>query len=383
MRSPGLPEGIGQAPLAPYASRASLSRGRRHEEEEHPSRSPYQRDRDRIIHSNAFRRMEYKTQVFVYYEGDHYRNRLSHSLEVAVVGRSLARVLRLNEDLIESIALAHDLGHSPFGHSGERVLDDMMQEWGGFEHNRQSLRVVEIIEHRYPRFRGLNLTWEVREGMAKHSSEYDEPMDQDYGPGRLPSVEAQIVNLSDEIAYTNHDLDDGLNSGLLSLRALMEVPLWGDQYRKAEKAFAGEGFRQVCYATIRRLVNLLIEDVAEKTRENIRVVKIESPDAAREADLPVVTLSEGLEGKFRELKRFLHENLYRHYRVRRMAVKAERILRDLFILYRSDQSLLPTNLRVHLARHAPERVICDYLAGMTDRYAIREYRKLFNLEEHI
>jgi dGTPase len=376
-------EEIEQAPLAPYASLASLGRGRRHEEEEHPHCTPYQRDRDRIIHSNAFRRMEYKTQVFVYYEGDHYRNRLSHSLEVAVVGRSLARRLRLNEDLIESVALAHDLGHSPFGHSGERVLDDMMREWGGFEHNRQSLRVVEIIEHRYPRFRGLNLTWEVREGMAKHSSEYDEPLDQDYGPGRLPSVEAQVVNLADEIAYTNHDLDDGLNSGLLSLRGLMEVPLWGDQYREAEKTFAGEGFRQVCYATIRRLVNLLVEDVAQKTLEHIRAMKVGSPDDAREADLPVVTLSEDLEEKFKELKRFLHENLYRHYQVRRMAVKAERILRDLFILYSSDQTLLPTNLRIHLAQHAPERVICDYLAGMTDRYAIREYRKLFNLEENI
>jgi dGTPase len=376
-------EALEESTLAPYATRGRLSKGRRHREEEHPYQSVYQRDRDRIIHSNAFRRLEYKTQVFVYYEGDHYRNRLSHSLEVAVVGRSLARMLQLNEDLIEAIALAHDLGHSPFGHSGERVLDDVMGEWGGFEHNRQSLRVVEIIEHRHPGFRGLNLTWEVREGMAKHSSEYDQPLDEDYGPGRFPSLEAQVVNLSDEIAYTNHDLDDGLNSGLLSPRRLGEVPLWGEEYREAERLHSGEGFRQICYATIRRLINLLVENAARTTLGNVEEMGIESPDDVREAPAPAVALEGNLEGKFGELKSFLNENLYQHYRVRRMAVKAERVLRELFTLYSTDQSLLPGNLKVHLAGDVPERVICDYLAGMTDRYAIREYRKLFNPEENI
>jgi len=376
-------EALEESTLAPYASLGRLSKGRRHREEEHPYCSVYQRDRDRIVHSNAFRRMEFKTQVFVYYEGDHYRNRLSHSLEVAVVGRALARMLQLNEDLIEAIALAHDLGHSPFGHSGERVLNDVMGEWGGFEHNRQSLRVVEVIEHRHPGFRGLNLTWEVREGMAKHSSEYDQPLEEDYGPGRFPSLEAQVVNLSDEIAYTNHDLDDGLNSGLLSPRRLGEVPLWGEQYREVKRLHSGEGFRQICYATIRRLINLLVENAARTTLGNIGDMGIESPDDVREAQAPAVALEGDLEGKFGELKAFLNENLYQHYRVRRMAVKAERILRELFALYSTDRSLLPGNLKVHLAGHVPERVICDYLAGMTDRYAIREYRKLFNPEENI
>lgn len=376
-------EELEKAALAPYASRAGESRGRVHDEKNHPYRTCYQRDRDRIIHSNAFRRLEYKTQVFVYYEGDHYRNRLSHSLEVAVVGRTLARILRLNEDLIEAVALAHDLGHSPFGHSGERVLNVVMREWGGFEHNRQSLRVVEIIEHRHPGFRGLNLAWEVREGMAKHTSEYDEPPEGNYGPGKLPSLEAQVVNLADEIAYTNHDLDDGLNSGILSLRQLREVPIWEEQYREAAKECEGEGSRQTCYTTIRRLVNLLVADVAETTLGNIGDLAVTEPDGAREAPRPAVSLSDGMGPRFGELKAFLHENLYRHYEVRRMAVKAERILRELFDLYIADTTLLPTNLRVHLAEQTSERVICDYLAGMTDRYAIREYRKLFNLEENV
>ncbi len=369
--------------LASWACSAGASRGRKHSEEEHPYRTAYQRDRDRIIHSNAFRRLEYKTQVFIYHEGDHYRNRLTHSLEVAVVGRTLARMLQLNEDLVETIALAHDLGHSPFGHPGERVLDEMMDSWGGFEHNRQSLRVVEIIEHRYPGFRGLNLTWEAREGMAKHTTEYDAPAEDGYAPGKYPSLEAQVVCLADEIAYTNHDLEDGLASGLLSPRSLRDVPLWDDAYGRAEKELAGATSRQLGYAAIRRLINLLIEDVGRTTLANVAALGIESPDDARVAPQLTVALGEKRDQGFRELKRFLFENLYRHHRVRRMAVKAEKILRELFTVFNADPQLLPSNVRVHVEGHSPERVICDYIAGMTDRYAIREYRKLFSPEENM
>jgi dGTPase len=369
--------------LAPWACAGGASRGRKHPEEEHPYRTAYQRDRDRIIHSNAFRRLEYKTQVFIYHEGDHYRNRLTHSLEVAVVGRTLARMLQLNEDLVETIALAHDLGHPPFGHSGERVLDEMMASWGGFEHNRQSLRVVEIIEHRYPGFRGLNLTWEAREGMAKHTTEYDAPAEDGYAPGKHPSLEAQVVCLADEIAYTNHDLEDGLASGLLSLRALRDVPLWGNAYGRAEKELAGATSRQLGYAAIRGLINLLIEDVGRTTLANVAELGIESPDDARVAPRLTVTLGGEREQGFRGLKRFLFENLYRHHRVRRMAVKAEKILKELFTVFNADPQLLPSNVQAHVEGHSPERVICDYIAGMTDRYAIREYRKLFTPEENM
>jgi len=339
--------------LASWACSAGASRGRKHSEEEHPYRTAYQRDRDRIIHSNAFRRLEYKTQVFIYHEGDHYRNRLTHSLEVAVVGRTLARMLQLNEDLVETIALAHDLGHSPFGHPGERVL------------------------------RGLNLTWEAREGLAKHTTEYDAPAEDGYAPGKYPSLEAQVVCLADEIAYTNHDLEDGLASGLLSPRSLRDVPLWDDAYGRAEKELAGATSRQLGYAAIRRLINLLIEDVGGTTLANVAALGIESPDDARVAPRLTVALGEKRDQGFRELKRFLFENLYRHHRVRRMAVKAEKILRELFTVFNADPQLLPSNVRVHVEGHSPERVICDYIAGMTDRYAIREYRKLFSPEENM
>jgi dGTPase len=367
--------------FAPWAVRGRLSRGRRYPEASHPYRTEFQRDRDRIVHSTAFRRLEYKTQVFIYHEGDHYRNRLTHSLEVAVLGRTLARMLQLNEDLVESVALAHDLGHSPFGHSGEQVLNDLMREHGGFEHNRQSLRVVEVIEHRYPSFRGLNLSWETREGIAKHVTEYASPSSSDYGPARFPSLEAQIVCLADEIAYTNHDLDDGLSSGLISLRTLKEVPLWEEHYREAEKLLAGESFRLICSATIRRLINLLIEDTARTTLGRLEEMGIASPDDAREAPSLIVGLSEEVRRPFQGLKDYLHENLYRHYKVRLMAVKAERILTRLFALYVSDRTLLPSRLRAHIEGDTPERFICDYLAGMTDRYAIREYRKMFDIGE--
>jgi len=367
--------------LAPWASRSRESRGRRHPEAEPPHRTAFQRDRDRIIHATSFRRLEYKTQVFIYHEGDHYRNRLTHSLETAQIGRSVARMLGLNEDLVETVALAHDLGHPPFGHAGERVLDGMMREWGGFEHNRQSLRVIEVIEHRYPGFRGLNLTWEAREGLAKHHTDFDAPDAGEYAPGALPSLEAQVVNLADEIAYTAHDLDDGIASELISFRSLHEAPLWEACYRESEALAPGEPARLVCAGAIRALIGLLIADCAEATLASLAELGIRSPDDARTAPLTAACLSQGMEAQFRELKAFLSRTLYHHYRVRRMEVKAERVLGELFAAYVDDPDLLPPGFRAHINSATPERIICDYLAGMTDRYAIREYQKLFDLTE--
>jgi len=367
--------------LAPFASRSRDTRGRTHPEPEPSHRTAFQRDRDRIIHATSFRRLEYKTQVFIHHEGDHYRNRLTHSLETAQIGRSLARMLGLNEDLVETVALAHDLGHPPFGHAGERVLDGVMRDHGGFEHNRQSLRIVEVIEHRYPSFRGLNLTWEAREGLAKHHTDYDSPDPGVYEPGILPSLEAQVVNLADEIAYTAHDLDDGITSELISFRALHEAPLWDDCYREAEALAGGEPARLICAGAIRNLIGLLVADCAESTLAAIGQLGLRHPDDARTAARPAVCLGPQLAERFLALKDFLRRSLYHHYRVRRMEVKAERILGELFSAYATDQELLPPSFRAHIGGSTPERIICDYLAGMTDRYAIREYQKLFELTE--
>jgi dGTPase len=368
--------------LAPFASRSRASRGRRHPEREASHRTAFQRDRDRIIHATSFRRLEYKTQVFIYHEGDHYRNRLTHSLETAQIGRSLARMLGLNEDLVEAISLAHDLGHPPFGHAGERVLDGAMRDKGGFEHNRQSLRIVEVIEHRYQAFRGLNLTWETREGLAKHRTDFDVPDPAEYRPGALPSLEAQVANLADEIAYTAHDLDDGINSELISFRALQEAPLWEGCYQEAEDAGPGEPARLLCAGAIRSLIGKLVSACAAETLAAIGELGIGSPDDARAAPRAAVGLGPRLGADFAALKEFLSRNLYHHYRVRRMEVKAERILGELFSSYVDDQELLPPTFRAHIGGAAPpERIICDYLAGMTDRYAIREYQKLFDLTE--
>jgi dGTPase len=369
--------------LAPWASFSRESRGRRHVESEPAHRGAFQRDRDRILHSTSFRRLEYKTQVFIYHEGDHYRNRLTHSLETAQVGRSLARMLSLNEDLVEAVALAHDLGHPPFGHAGERVLNGMMRENGGFEHNRQSLRIVEIIEHRYPGFRGLNLTWETREGLAKHHTDYDEPEGGEYPPGAFPSLEAQVVNLADEIAYTAHDLDDGIASELISFRSLQEAPFWGECYAEAEAAAPGEPARLLCAGAIRGIIGRLIVDCAEETIAVLEQSGVRSADAARTAARPVVGFSPTMAERFGELKAFLKRTLYHHYKVRRMEVKAERVLGELFAAYTADPDLLPPGFRNHLDAAEPERIVCDYLAGMTDRYSIREYQKLFDLTEKI
>jgi dGTPase len=290
-------------------------------------------------------------------------------------------MLSLNEDLVETVSLAHDLGHPPFGHAGERILDGMMREWGGFEHNRQSLRVVEVIEHRYPGFRGLNLTWEAREGLAKHHTDFDAPDPGDFAPGRLPSLEAQVVNLADEIAYTAHDLDDGITSELISFRALNEAPLWGECYREAEDAAPGEPARILCAGAIRGLIGLLVSDCAGATLAGLEQMGIRTPDAARTAARTAACFSPSMAEQFQSLKEFLSRTLYHHYRVRRMEVKAERVLNELFSAYLDDLELLPPAFRAHINDVAPERIICDYLAGMTDRYSIREYQKLFDLSE--
>ena len=328
--------------LAPFASLSRESRGRRHPEAEPPHRTAFQRDRDRIIHATSFRRLEYKTQVFVYHEGDHYRNRLTHSLETAQIGRSLARMLGLNEDLVEAVSLAHDLGHPPFGHAGERVLDGMMREWGGFEHNRQSLRVVEVIEHRYPGFRGLNLTWETREGLAKHHTDFDAPDPGDYAPGALPSLEAQVVNLADEIAYTAHDLDDGITSELISFRSLHEAPLWEECYREAEEAAPGEPARLLCAGAIRGLIGLLV--VRLRRGDARRAGGTGHPQPRRRPDGAPGRRSASARrwrSSSRRSRAFLSQTLYHHYRVRRMEVKAERVLGELFSAYVDDPELLP------------------------------------------
>jgi dGTPase len=367
--------------LAPWAARSGSSRGRRHPEAEPSHRTAFQRDRDRIIHSTAFRRLEYKTQVFIYHEGDHFRNRLTHSLETAQIGRTLARTLGLNEDLTEAIALAHDLGHPPFGHAGERILDELMRSFGGFEHNRQSLRVVEVIEHRYPGFRGLNLTWEAREGLAKHHADANGPDGGEYGPGGLPALEGQVVNLADEIAYTTHDLDDGITSELISFRSLHDAPLWQECYREAERAAPGDPARLLCAGAIRALIGRLVSDCAAATLAELEQLGIREPDAARTAPRSAVCFSAAMAEQFFALKGFLRRTLYHHYRVRRMEVKAERVLGELFKAYAEDPDLLPPGFRAHINGEPPERIICDYLAGMTDRYSVREYQKLFDLSE--
>lgn len=365
--------------LAPYAARSSESRGREIAEDEHPYRTAFQKDRDRIIHTTAFRRLEYKTQVFVNYEGDYYRTRLTHTIEAAQIGRTIARALRLNEDLTEAITLAHDLGHTPFGHAGEEVLNELMQDHGGFDHNRQTLRIVTQLEGRYPDFRGLNLTYEVREGIVKHESEYDLPDEtaEEYDPGLRPTLEAQIVNYCDEIAYSTHDLDDGLRSGILTFEQLEKagLALWEEARRLVDYAPWSELTR---HRLIRKLINLLVTDLIDQTTRNIKAHNIQSLEDVRRCEELLVGFSPELRAKERELKQYLFENMYRHFRVVRMAVKAQRILRELFCAYVENPAQLPTSTQMHLKEDGLYRVVADYIAGMTDRYAMQEYDKLFN-----
>ena len=369
--------------LAPHAARSSASRGRVHAEPESPGRTAFQRDRERVIHCTAFRRLEYKTQVFVNHEGDLFRTRLTHSLEVAQIGRGIARGLRLNEDLVEAIALAHDLGHTPFGHAGQDALHACMAEHGGFEHNLQSLRVVDELEERYGAFNGLNLTFETREGILKHCSLENArklgSLGQRFIARTQPSLEAQIANLADEIAYNNHDVDDGLRSGLLRLAQLDEIPLFARHAATVRQLFPVLPERRSISETIRRMINTLIVDLIAESARRVADVAPRGIDDVRNAG-PLVAFSESVRREADGLKVFLRENLYRHYQVARMTNKARRIVRELFAAFWDDIRLLPTDYRER-AEIDRARAIADYVAGMTDRYAIREHRRLFAVGE--
>jgi dGTPase len=365
--------------LAPYATFADASRGRRHPEGEGRYRTAFQKDRDRVIHTSAFRRLEYKTQVFVNFQGDYYRTRLTHTLEVVQVARAIARALGLNEDLAETIALAHDLGHPPFGHAGERTLDRLAAGDGGFDHNRQSLRIVTEIERRYPAFPGLNLTEETLEGIAKHETEVDAAAEEAFGfdHDTRASLEAQVVNVADELAYNAHDLDDGLRSGHLMPHEVAEVPIVGalmarlglDPLRFDNRAR---------YALVRELLGATIEGTIAATHERIVAAGVAVPADVRAAPQPLVGPSPALAVEAGALKRFLYERLYRHHRQLRMTYKADLVLTRLFEAYASDLRMLPSEARAEADRLGAVRAVTDYLAGMTDRYAIDEYRRLFD-----
>ncbi|HEY6874077.1 MAG TPA: deoxyguanosinetriphosphate triphosphohydrolase [Geobacteraceae bacterium] len=371
--------------LAGYAARSAHSRGRRYAEELRDERPAFERDRDRIIHCAAFRRLEYKTQVFVNHEGDYYRTRLTHSLEVAQIGKAIARRLRLNEELTEALALAHDLGHTPFGHTGEEVLNRLLEGHGGFEHNLQSLRVVDELEERYPGFNGLNLSWEVREGIIKHASPYDRPAEiiGEFLPGVVPTIEAQIINFADEIAYNNHDIDDGLKSGYITLAQLREVEVWREVCDGVEERYPGIDSERKKYQTVSALIGLFIKNLTATTLANLDAFAIRTIDDLRRVNRPVVALSPELSRKNRELKRFLMENLYRHYKVERMRIKAERCLTQLFGTYLAHPTLLPRKYQQKMDKTGRERVIADYIAGMTDRFALDEFKRLFEPYERV
>ncbi len=369
--------------LAPYAVTETASRGRVHDEPAPVARGQFQRDRDRIVHSTAFRRLEYKTQVFVNHEGDLFRTRLTHSIEVAQLTRGIARELGLNEDLAEAIALAHDLGHTPFGHAGQDALNACMKDYGGFEHNLQSLRTVDLLEDRYADFDGLNLMFETREGILKHCSRANAErlgeLGQRFLDGTQPSLEAQLANLADEIAYNNHDVDDGLRSGLITLEQLDEVPIFAVQRREAEARWPGLSGRKLINETVRRMIHLMVIDLIEQTRANIAAEGVATLADVHAAPR-LVAYSDALLPRLRELKVFLRDKLYRHYQVLRMTNKARRIVGDLFAAFMDDPHILPPQYQA-MAREDKPRAIADYIAGMTDRYAMKEHRRLFAVGE--
>jgi dGTPase len=370
-------EEIEDKSLAPYGMRSKDSKGRAYLDSEPEYRTTFQRDRDRILHTTAFRRLEYKTQVFINYEGDYFRTRLTHTLEVSQIGRTLARALGGNEDLVEAICLAHDLGHSPFGHSGEVALARLMKDLGGFDHNRQSLRIVTELEQRYPEFPGLNLSWEVREGMVKHESEYDISDAREFSPDLRGNLETQIANVADELAYTTHDLDDGLRSGMISPQMLDGISLW--EILRETYHWRGPNLDDIeRHRMIRQLVGIMVTDMLEATDKRLRESNVRSALDIQKLKHNVIGYSEEMQRRNRELKDFLYKKLYRHYRVVRMQVKAERFILDLFNAYRSEPLMLPDSIQKFIEPRGLERTICDYIAGMTDRYAIEEHRKLFN-----
>jgi len=368
--------------LAPYAARPQTSRGRRVAESAPAGRSEFQRDRDRIVHSTAFRRLEYKTQVFVNHEGDLFRTRLTHSIEVAQIARSIARNLALNEDLVESIALAHDLGHTPFGHSGQDALNECMHEYGGFEHNLQSLRVVDFLEQRYGAFDGLNLCFETREGILKHCSRTNAQKLGDVGErfllGQQPSLEAQLANLADEIAYNNHDVDDGLRSGLITLDDIVEVPVFAGHLEEVRRAFPELRDRRLVHETVRRMINRFVTDLTAESQQRIAAFGPRDVDAVRGGPA-LISFSPEVKRLQQQLQSFLRARLYRHYRVQRMANKARRIVRELFAAFLQEPMLLPPDYQQRAKDDAP-RAIADYVAGMTDRYAIKEHRRIFAVD---
>jgi dGTPase len=378
--------------LAPYAMKSKYSKGRRYKEKEHPYRSVYQRDRDRIIHSTAFRKLEYKTQVFVNHEGDYYRTRLTHTQEVAQIARTIAKALRLNEELTESIALAHDIGHTPFGHSGETILNKLVgKKEGGFEHNIQGLRVLEELEEKYPSFPGLNLSWEVREGMVKHKTSYDSPIYKNYKEYELdksPTLEAQIVNIADEIAYNSHDVDDGITSGILMIDDLKKTIIWQEIEKNIDlKEFKDLSLTMKKYLITRMLINIQINDLLNNTIKDLQKNNIDSIEKVRNFKKNLADFSPEMKQMHKDLKKFLYTNMYKHYKVIRMEEKARMIITQLFNIYanRSSgvESILPPNIRKRLKKDSIKRVIADYIAGMTDREILDEYKKFFDPYEKV
>ena len=371
--------------LAPYAANPESSKGRQHIEPPSPLRNAFQRDRDRIIHSTAFRRLEYKTQVFVNHEGDLFRTRLTHSLEVAQLARGIARTLHLHEDLTEAIALAHDLGHTPFGHAGQDALNACMKNNGGFEHNLQSLRVVDKLEQRYAAFDGLNLTFELREGILKHCSLKNAKQLGKVGLRFInktsPSLEAQVTNFADEIAYNNHDIDDGLRSGLITIDQLQEVALFAENLEIVKAKYPQLEQKRLIHETIRRMINVLVVDLCTTSADKIAALHPKNIDDVRRASY-LVGFSGAIAAKNLALKQFLRKNLYHHYKVNRMSAKAERIVRELFNVFFTDVTLMPPEHQ-QAAQQDHARAVADYIAGMTDRFAIREHRRLFAIEEYL
>ncbi len=365
--------------LAPYAVKSGQSMGRKFPDPEDPFRSVFQRDRDRVIHSAAFRRLEYKTQVFVNHEGDHYRTRLTHTIEVSQIARSISRALRLNEDLTEAIVLAHDLGHTPFGHAGERVMDALMEGEGGFEHNLQSLRVVDVLEKRYPGFKGLNLTFEVREGICKHSSSYDHPPTvPDFDAPGFPCLEAQVADIADEIAYCNHDVEDGIRSGMLTSSSLESVELWREALRSVRSRFTVVEEDVLYSRAISFMISSLTQNLIRTTFNLLTENGILTTEHGRKCRVKCVSFDAEFTRKKKELKEFLLREMYANYRVIRMEQKARRIIGDLFRSYTDRPEQLPPQFYTRVREEGAKRVACDYIAGMTDRYAMEEYRKLFD-----
>lgn len=371
--------------LAAYAANPETTLGRRFKEASSPLRNAFQRDRDRIIHSTAFRRLEYKTQVFVNHEGDLFRTRLTHSLEVAQIARGIARTLNLHEDLTEAIALAHDLGHTPFGHAGQDALNDCMRDYGGFEHNLQSLRVVDQLEQRYAEFDGLNLTFELREGILKHCSLKNAKQLGDVGQRFIdktnPSLEAQLTNFADEIAYNNHDIDDGLRSGLITVEQLQQVELFNSQLETVKTKYPQIEQRRLVHETVRRMINILVVDLCQTSAQNIAQLNPKNIQDIRQAPY-LIAFSPAVTQQNLALKQFLRKNLYHHYKVNRMSAKAMRIIRELFDTFFSNPDLMPPEHQIY-AQLDKARAVADYIAGMTDRFAIREHRRLFTVEAEL